>query len=710
MRAERRVRVLAVLCLVKGVACGSNGSRPDAKPPGGVDAHKDAAAGSDAASGSPDVPVEGAADDAASGTDAADATDAISPADAPSDTADRASGDGAVLDGGPCASEMLSVSNSAAYFPLTAGARWVYRGAATNNGVAIGPRLAERQVTDVGTAAVTIHTTGFDLGPTQTDEAWNLTSDGLVLASSGPSSATYADPSLLAAPFLAVPFPIQTCSTFVPYDKGGLSTGHDSDGDGVPETMRVSATSMATFEDVTVPVGSFPKALRIDTVEDRAVTYSMTGSTSHQKASSTSWYGRGAGLIKHWVPVPYDRTHELIGYVVGAARHGVVPAQWLSQTLTEAPTNPYTPNRPAIGFDGHEFLVVAPTSMPSGSFDTGNLQAFVVDQNGAVVSSSQLLDVGSENQTPSIAWDGTRYLVAYHNAGYGRIEMLTVSPTGDTLDGPIVLDNVRATPSVVATGAGFLACYQKGQIQPGTGQTVNNIWVAAVDGHAHPMPGFQPFPTGIHTGCVLARDDGGDVMALTLLPPAMPSATLPDPANILAAARLGADGHAIDTTPFPVDAVAGVGHDSAQLSFDGTNFVALWNHRTSSTVHAHIARISPLGTLLDGPATGGSIDVGANTGGSRIGRLGMGSLLVSPHRLANDFFAQGIGGTRITSDGKPLDVPGDDGGRWFLADYGAGSSSLVEILWGGDRALVVWTNQAGQNGVFTMGDAVAFPW
>jgi hypothetical protein len=79
------------------------------------------------------------------------------------------------------------------------------------------------------------------------------------------------------------------------------------------------------------------------------------------------------------------------------------------------------------------------------------------------------------------------------------------------------------------------------------------------------------------------------------------------------------------------------------------------------------------------------------------------------HRLANDFFAQGIGGTRFTSDGKLLDVPGDNGGRWFLADYGAGSSSLVEILWGADRALVVWTNQAN-NGVFTMGDAIASPW
>jgi hypothetical protein len=179
-------------------------------------------------------------------------------------------------------------------------------------------------------------------------------------------------------------------------------------------------------------------------------------------------------------------------------------------------------------------------------------------------------------------------------------------------------------------------------------------------------------------------------------------------ASILAAARVTADGHAIDASPFAVDAVPKAGHDDTQLIFDGTNFLAQWRQNVdSSTDKMHVARISPAGALLDGSAMSGGIVVGGG-GAPRLARFAGGSLIVWGHLLLPDF-VQGIGGTRLTTDGHLLDVPGDGGGRWFLSE-GAGSHSLVEILWGGDRALVVWANPASQDDVFDVGCAVAYPW
>lgn len=463
-----------------------------------------------------------------------------------------------------------------------------------------------------------------------------------------------------------------------------------------------------TLEPVTVPVAAFDKVLRVETIEDVTTTYSNGLSGMPNRRHRIDWYAPGVGLVKHVVErPPYVTTSELIAHRVADARRGVVPAGFVAHDLDEAPNNPYAPNRPAIGFDGQQFLVIVPISKKVGTLtNVGNLWAVVVDRDGNPVSSGPLLDSSNELKGVSLAWDGTRYLVAYLNASYGRIEMLTVSPTAQTISGPIVLEQTFGIPAVVATKDGFLVAYAKSTRALGAPTDVSSLWLARVDAFGHATSRVQPYPASQQGTPTLAKDGADGIMALFSTPTPTPST-----ANVLAAVRLTSDGRVVDPAPFPIDAAPGVSHVDGQIVFDGTNFVAQWRQEFSSSSQMHVARITPAGALLGGQPPGGTGGIVIAGGKSpRLARFGSGSLAVWGHRLA-DFLGRGIGGTRITTEGKPLDVPGDNGGRWFLSDYDAIDSSLVEVVWGADRALVVWANPADSTrDLFSVGCAVAHPW
>jgi hypothetical protein len=683
------------------------------------------AAGATGAGGGLDASAADALDGSTSDRPSSDgpASDGAASDGAASDgpSSDGPSSDGSASDAGPClVTETLSAADSAAYFPFAAPARWSFRGAGTSNGVPIGPRLARREV--VGTiafgsaTAAILRSTNLDVGNAAVDDYLEVAPAGLVYHGKG-TPATLAD--AMAVPYTIVPFPIQVCSTRTLYDLSGISAGADLDGDGVPETQGDRATVTLTFEDVTVLVGTFKKTLRVQIDEDRSTTYSKNGTTYHQTYQTVDWYAAGIGPVKRTTQTGTNpnlgvvTASELLGSFVGGTGHGVISTGWLDQQLAVARDNPYTPNRPAVGSDGTHFMVVLPTSVQTMYGDTGNLQAIVVDRDGNRVSSTPLLDSGSQMEGVAIAWDGTRYLVAYDNASAGRIEVVTVTPDGVLLDGPVVLQAGGAAPSIVVTSAGFLVSYYQLVLKAGTGSTyLRNVWLATVDAHGHATSRVELFPATEQWSAVLAKDDAGGVMAVFNTPPATPSPTSPETADILAASRLTADGHAVDAAPVPVAAMPMVGHAEADLVFDGTSFVASWVEPASTSRPVHIARIAPDGTLLDGPATADGITVGNPTlvkSTPRLARFSSGSLLVWGWTSA-DFTGGGISGTRVTTDGKLLDVPTDGDGRWFISDFGASSYGLPEILWSGDRALVTWVTQAGQNTVYAAASGVAYPW
>ncbi|MBN2573435.1 MAG: hypothetical protein JXP73_02610 [Deltaproteobacteria bacterium] len=699
-----------------------DGERPDATIASDVPAESDGNA-PDAAMSASDAREQSAdgAPDAAAGTrdtfagSETEASDIAKPASDASDTAVVVR-DVAWGEAGVCMGETLSAAESASYFPLHVGARWFFRVNLMSNDLPTGTRLTQREVT--GTKMFADVSAAVVYGPepemtTPAIEAYlELAPEGLIDHGTDTPPSFSNRPGRFAAPFTAVPFPIQTCIPYEPFNVPNIETA-DRDGDGLAESVAVHATTTLTFEDVAVPIGSFKKALRVETVETLVLTYTSDPSRAMSEVRhSIDWFASGVGPVKRYVERDKaESTSELIAYEIGDDRHGVVPAGWLARDADEASSNPYTPNRPSIGFDGQQFLVVIPTSIERGGGAAGgNLLAVVVDADGRPVRSSPLLDTGNYLTSVSMAWDGQRYLVAYINASYRRIEVITVSSAGETLSGPIMFQTEAGAPSVVATRDGFLVSYTTSTREPASSTTVGTLWLATVDEFGHATEHVQPYPGMDQRSASLAKDGAGNVMALLYTPPATPSPTLPETANILAAAHFAADGHAIDTIPFAVDAVPGVGHEEAELIFDGTNFVASWTQRRdSSTLDLHVVRITPDGELLDGEPTAGTSIAVSDGNNPRIARFGSGSLLVWGHRVGSDFFAEGIGGARFTVGGTLLTPPAAEDQQWLVGDYGAGWYSLPEILWGDDRALVVWRTPENDD-QFDLACAVAYPW
>src|SRR5262249_26292659 len=156
-----------------------------------------------------------------------------------------------------------------------------------------------------------------------------------------------------AAPYLEVPFPINTCAAFEPFNAAGLDAGYDSDGDGVHETISISPVTALRLEPITVPVGTFPHALRVGPVGQRAPVDSRGGSSGSQ-TTKIDWYAAGVGPVRRVVGTNgAESTFDLIAYSVGQTAHGVLPQGALARDL---PESSFTSSRPAIAFGGDQFL------------------------------------------------------------------------------------------------------------------------------------------------------------------------------------------------------------------------------------------------------------------------------------------------------------------------------------------------------------------
>jgi len=636
-------------------------------------------------------------------------------------------GNGAAGSPGACTAQ--APLTPAAFFPYQVGARWMFEGHGSTPGLASLDLtfVQERSITGTkpiggDSALVLWNSNTNESSEGELEEYVNVSAGGLVnYGTSADRLLTGMELPFPLPAYTEVPFPIDVCGTFVAFDVPAQDTGRDIDGDGVNETIALHATTSIRLEDVAVPVGSFPGALRI---ERNIVTTEML-SRSHAASQATQtqvdWYAAGIGPIKRTASQG-GRLYQfdLIAYDAGGVAHGFMPPSMLARNLSQefgAVENGEA--SAAIGFDGKNFLAVAPIgSITYSSNIPGGLQGYVIAPDGTTLSSGPLLDASETTSYPSIAFDGTRYLVSYVNTGWGRVEALIVSPAGSTLDGPIVLSkdpptvppnvppsqpDTGGSPAAVATKSGFLVGYTKGRMT-NTGLTSPNLWLSPVDSTGHPGAAVVPFPDGAQGHAVLATD-GTTLLAV------WPQQSMQDLA--IYGVRLDGTGHALDSAPFPIAPPQPDMIENLQVIFDGTQFVALWAVRASSTSTTHVVRIGIDGSLKDPP---GGLTVGIPAGGSNgpcLSRLGTGSVIVWARNVVISQFRYGLAATRFTADGRLLDVP--PGTDEFIVEGPLAAMPFAEyphpsMAWGADRALMIWSAGTGNNDISGYDLAPVLPW
>ena len=263
----------------------------------------------------------------------------------------------------------------------------------------------------------------------------------------------------------------------------------------------------------------------------------------------------------------------------------------LDTSITRAPA-PGDQDMPAIAFDGTNFLVVWHDER-EGSYDIYGARVtadgVVMDPSGIVVSAAT-----SDQLYPAVAFDGTDFLVVWQDERSGESDIYGARMTKDgaVLDPSGIAVSTAAYdqsfPAVSFDGTNFLVVWQDEREDE-----FGDIYGARVS-----MAGAVLDPTGIAI-CRVVYDQMFPAVAF-------------DGANFLVVwederngygdiygARVTGAGAVLDTTGIAVSAAAD-DQGGPGVAFDGSNFLVVWHDlRGGEFYDIYGARVSVAGVVLD---------------------------------------------------------------------------------------------------------------
>ena len=308
-------------------------------------------------------------------------------------------------------------------------------------------------------------------------------------------------------------------------------------------------------------------------------------STASGTQSSPTASSDGSGFLVAWADTR-NGSPDIFGTRVGATGTVVSPA---GVALAAATGNQ---DVPALAFGGGNHLLTWQDDR-TGSFD---IRGTRISPSGQVLDATPLsISTAANNQSfPAVAFDGTRFLVAYRDRRGGAsldVFATRVSTTGSVLDGSGIALSTESgdqvAPAVGARTGGFLVGWEDVSRFDVRGRRV------AGDGTV-PDPNARVLSTGNDVEDPAVGFDGTNFLVVWAENP-------PDPDSgalgTILAARVAPDGTVLNrVTVAGPQVFRGVMSDPA-VSFDGTNYLVVF---TASNVTDLVRgqRVSPSGSLV----------------------------------------------------------------------------------------------------------------
>jgi len=217
-----------------------------------------------------------------------------------------AAGQFAAISADPAAApgpQVETIADAQSYFPDAIGSRWRYRGrieewplqkvSAVKDYVNVSTVTGTQTIKNV-TVKVFHDTNPGNRGPT--DSYYRRDAAGVVYYGSSPGTPIEQQ----VIPYQIAKFPLEVPSSFQQFDRKGIDFGSDIDGDGTPEKADVEASVTVTGrEDVVVPAGSYPKALRLEARMTMRIHLSKSKRAVLNTDVLTAWFASGIGLVKY---------------------------------------------------------------------------------------------------------------------------------------------------------------------------------------------------------------------------------------------------------------------------------------------------------------------------------------------------------------------------------------------------------------------------
>jgi len=601
--------------------------------------------------------------------------------------------------------------DQANYFPVAVGNTWEYRGVQTENGQ--GQVGYHRTATVTGTkmvngfnATVVKVESSLDAGSTY-DEYLYKAGNGIFNCGNNDTTDTMT-PQI--APYPELLFPVQTGAGFTQYSKSGLDIGDDLDGDGISDNVTITATvNVAGFETVTLQIGSFPAALRL--VQTVNYTYKLSSNGQSVPATETDVINlvSGVGIIKQsqTISIPdanytINATEELSGYFVDGQGKGIVAEETLAAGIAPANSDTETPGRPAVAFDGTNFLVVSQRVVGATSTMTGS----IVSSTGMAVKGFDIAVPG--NNRCAVAYGANSYLVVFAPST-SQISAYRITPEGVVIDGPagITISSMNPNsynyfPAVASDGTNFLIVWSQFNLN----SNLNYIQAALVTPEGQVLKEFKLVNSPGEQGVPTVAFDGTNYLV------AWQDTRNSSDADIYGT-RVKSDGTVLDPAGIPITTAPGL-QWAPQITYSGGKYMVVWvdgGYMQAMTVHG--ARISTDGVLLDGPASAGGLSINTT---DIVG----GYPAVAP--LGNDFLvvwdvqgydpSRGIYGARINSSGELVSLA--TGGAIFPIT-GSPTEFATRFIYpvvskGVSNSLVVWINNREVMGSYKdLQSAVLYP-
>ena len=200
------------------------------------------------------------------------------------------------------ADHVITLAQSAEYFPDTIGSRWQYRGQISEGPIQTIDLKYFSNVSEVtgtkklnGVTVTVFHDTNpGNHGPS--DSYYRRDAVGMVYYGSDPGTPLEKQ----IAPYQIVRFPLTVPSSFQQLNRSGLDFGADIDRDGTDETVDVKGwTSVVAQERVTVPAGTFTDAVKIEARMTMRIHMSGEDHEASGTDVMTAWFAKGVGLVKY---------------------------------------------------------------------------------------------------------------------------------------------------------------------------------------------------------------------------------------------------------------------------------------------------------------------------------------------------------------------------------------------------------------------------
>jgi hypothetical protein len=357
-------------------------------------------------------------------------------------------------------------------------------------------------------------------------------------------------------------------------------------------------------------------------------------------------------------------------------------------TISNATNNQQSPS---VAY-GNGYYLVAWQDYRNGT--TCDIYGARVNTSGVVYGPITISNATNNQQSPSVAYDGTNCLVAWqdyrNSTTYSDIYGARVNTDGTVLDGSGIeislADSSQECPAVVGSGSsGFLAVWQDTR----NGSANYDTYGARISAGGS----VTDYPNGILlTGVVNAQTN---------------PAVAFDGTNYLVVwddnrygysdicgARVSLSGAALDPAGFLISSNTSTSNQTyPAVAFDGTDYMVVWQDARNSGTGLDIygARVSKTGAVLDGSG----IAISAATANQYYPAVAFGgtNYLVVWHDYRNSATYTDVYGARVTTAGGVL----DQGSNAIPISTADNNQRVPAVAFDGSNYLVVWHDNRGAN-------------